>query len=53
MNPIVLEVVVLWDHTTFGSSSAHLPLRRLNRVFAISENIILLALSTALLDSRW
>ena len=33
VKPIVLDVVVLWDHTTFGSSSTHLPLRRLNRVF--------------------
>ena len=53
VKPIVLEAIVLWDHTTLGSSSTHLPLRRLNRVFAIAENINLLALSTAPFDSGW
>jgi len=53
VKPVVLDVVVLWDHTTFGSSSTHLPLPRLNRVFAIAENITLLALSTAPFDSGW
>ena len=53
VKPVVLEAIVLCDHTTFGSSSTHLPLRRLNRVFGIAENIILFALSTAPLDSGW
>ena len=53
MKHVVLEAIVLWDHTTFGSSSTHLPLRRLNRVFAIAENITLLALSTVPFDSGW
>jgi len=52
VNLIVLDAVVLGDHTTFGSSSVHLPLRRLNKVFEIAENTILLALSTAPFDSR-
>ena len=53
VKPIVLEAMVLWDQTTFGNSSTHLPLWRLNKVFEIAENIILLALSTAPFDSRW
>ena len=53
MKPVVLEAVVLWDHTNFGSSCTHLPLRRLNRVFAIAENITLLAIFTTPFDSGW
>ena len=51
VKPVVLEAIVLWDHTTFGSSSTHLPLRRLNKVLDIVENITLLALSTTPFDS--
>jgi len=51
VKPVVLEVVVLWDHTTFSNSSTHLPLQKLNRVFDITKNITLLALSTTPFDS--
>jgi hypothetical protein len=51
VNPVALEVVVLCDHTTFGSSSIYFPLRRLNSVLEIAENTILFALSTAPFDS--
>ena len=53
VKPIVLEAIVLWDHTTFGSSSTRLPFQRLNKVLDIAENITLLALSTAPFDSGW
>ena len=53
VKPVVLEVVMLWDHTTFGSSSTHLTFWRLNKVLDIAENITLLALSTTPFDSRW
>lgn len=50
---VVLEVVVLCDDTTFGSSSTDFLLRRLNSVLVMAKKMTLLALLTASLDSRW
>jgi hypothetical protein len=51
---VALDVVVLWDHTTLGSSSAHFPLAIIHvRFFLIPVKMMPLALSTTLLDSGW
>src|SRR6185312_6555596 len=50
VNFVDLHSVVLWDQTTFGSSSAHLPFFSPNRHFLIAPKIKPLALSTAPLD---
>ena len=44
---------MLCDHVTFGSSSTHLPLHRLNNILDIVENNILFAISMAPFDSGW
>jgi hypothetical protein len=50
---VALDVVVLWDHTTLGSSSAHSPLIIHVKFFLILVKMMLFAFSTALLDSGW
>jgi hypothetical protein len=52
VNPVDLETIVLWFHTTFTSSSGHFPFGRLKIDFIIPIIMILLARSTNLFDSR-
>ena len=50
---MALQVVVLCDQTTFGSSWAHLPRGRSVMFFLIPVNIFPFALSSAPLDYGW
>jgi hypothetical protein len=51
VNPVDLETMVLWFHTTFTNSSGHFPFSRLKIDFIIPVMIILFARSTKPLDS--
>jgi hypothetical protein len=51
VNPVDLDTVVLWFHTTFISSSGHIPLGWLKIDFIIPIIMIPFALSTNPFDS--
>jgi hypothetical protein len=47
---VALHTIVLWLHTAFDMTSAHLPFFSPSRIFLVASNIKALALSTAPFD---